>query len=167
MRVLMKRWSFKMNDNTTVSEIDKALGIDESGSIESIIYEFDEELKELNSGMGQAVDKIDNKLADNKTFHNIDDTFGELSELIQTAKGMLSSVYTYVTTSNIVDPDVVRSGADLLRSCRETVSDYLEVYKDKIKHANSIELEMIKFENRKELERLKHELKNIGKADVE
>jgi len=76
---------------------------------------------------------------------------------------MIEEVYDYVKRSEIMDPDVIRSGADLIKASTEIVREYVELYKEKMRHYQSIEMEMIKHENKKELERYKHELKSGGK----
>ena len=77
------------------------------------------------------------------------------------------NVYDYVSSSDIMDPDVIGAGADLIKASNELIREYLEIYKEKMKHLNSIDLEMIKAQNRKDLERFKFELKNGKPVDGE
>lgn len=143
---------------TTTEKLNDALGISEGDSIEDVISNFDNELETIESGMKDAVEKIDTSIVTTDV-HGLEDTFKELSDLIGSAKSMLINVYEYVSQSEILDPDVLRSGADLIKASREVIAEYLAVYKTKLQHYNNIEMEMLKFENKKQLEKYKHELK--------
>lgn len=148
--------------DTTTEKLNKALGITDNESIDDVIAGFDEELETIKNNMDTSVEKIDNSVAIND-IHSMKDTFSELSELIGSAKSMLVDVHTYVSQSEILDPDVLKSGADLIKASREVIAEYLEVYKDKMKHFHNIEMEMLKFDNKKKLEKYKHDLKSENK----
>ena len=143
---------------STTEKINEALGISSDESIDDVISNFDSELESIESGMKTTVEKIDCGIAKTDV-HGLEDTFKELSDLIGSAKSMLINVYEYVSQSEILDPDVLRSGADLIKASREVIAEYLAVYKTKLLHYNNIEMEMLKFENKKKLEKYKHELK--------
>jgi len=147
----------------STDKINEALGIGEGESIDDVLAGFDDELSNIETNMQSAVDKIDNELATQSgDIHSLTQSLGELSDLIKTSKAMLSDVYDYVSSSEIMDPDVIGAGADLLKASNELIREYLDLYKEKLRHFNSIEMEMIKAQNRKDLEQFKHDLKNQG-----
>jgi hypothetical protein len=151
-----------MNVKTPDEKISEALGIESGNTVEDVLSSFDEELENIESSMKSAVDKIDTSIDATGDMHDLRGALGELSELIGTSKSMLGDVYDYISRSEIMDPDVIRSGADLIKASTELIREYLDIYKEKIRHFNSIEMEMIKHENKKNLEKYKHELKNGG-----
>jgi hypothetical protein len=147
-----------MDKMTTTNKLNEALGITSNESIDDVIKEFDDELLSLKTDMTETVDKIDASI-EIQDIHSMKETFGELSDLIGSAKSMLVGVHDYVSSSEILDPDVLRAGADLIKSSREVISEYLNVYKQKMQHFQNIEMEMIKLENKKNFEKYKHSLK--------
>ena len=153
---------------TVTDKVNKALGIEEGGSIDDVINGFEEELSGLAEGMKNTVDKIDSAISvKSGDIHTLTESLGELSELSGTSKDMLMNVYEYIQSSDIMDPDVIGSGADLINATKELVREYLDIYKEKLRHVHNIELKMIDLDNKKELERYKHELKNGTPTDGE
>jgi hypothetical protein len=150
------------NFKTPDEKINEALGIEDSNTVEDVLSSFDEELENIESSMKNAVDKIDTSIGSTDDIHDLRGALGELSELIGVSKGMLGDVYRYIAGSEIMDPDVIRSGADLIKASTELIREYLDIYKEKIRHFNSIEMEMIKNDNKMKFEKYKHELKNGG-----
>jgi len=151
-----------MTMKTSEAKINEALGITDGGSIEDVLSSFDDELNEIESSMKNTVSKIDSSIQCKDNIHDLKDTLGELSELIGTSKGMLGDVYEYISGSEIMDPDVIRSGADLIKASNELIHEYLDIYKEKMRHFQSIEMEMIKHENKKNFELYRHELRTSG-----
>ena len=101
-------------------KINEALGIEPDGSIDDVLKEFEDEMDVLADGMKNTVAKIDNQIVSKPDdIHTLTQSLGELSDLIGTSKNMLRSVYDYVTSSDILDPDVIGSGADLIKACNE------------------------------------------------
>lgn len=145
---------------TSTDKINEALGITEGGTVDDVLAEFDKDLESIEAEMKLTVDKVDNELVKSDDIHTLTASLGELSDLIRTSKGMLGNICDYVNRSEIMDPDVIGAGADLIKASNELLREYLEIYKDKIRHFNAIELEMIKNQNKKDLELYKYELKN-------
>lgn len=145
---------------TSEDKINQALGISDDSTIDDVLAGFDNDIKSIESEMKTAVSKIDNELVKCNDVHTLTNSLGELSELIGTSKGMLKDVYDYISRSEIMDPDVIGAGADLIKASNELIHEYLEIYKEKIRHFNSIELEMIKAKNKRDLEQFKFDLKN-------
>lgn len=126
---------------------DKAKEIDDNTSI---IKPSEELSKNINQNIQQVPPNI----------YDIEASLGEISYLITTGKSILGNLYKYITDTEFVDPDVVSATAKIMEASRISISDAIELYKEKMQMAHAYTMEMQKHKNRLELEEHKAMLKH-------
>ena len=88
------------------------------------------------------------------------DVFNEMTDLSTRANEVLDAVRQEITSSSLVDPELIAAYASLLKSTREIISDYITIYRDHQNYQNKVELENIKQTHRREILKLKYDLDN-------
>ena len=96
----------------------------------------------------------------NDKIYDLNESLSELSTLVNTSRNIITNLYKYITNTDFVDPDVISSTAKMIEASRIVISDYLELYKEKMRMVNAYNMEMQKHKNRLELEAHKAELKH-------
>lgn len=84
--------------------------------------------------------------------------FVEMGDLTSRATSVLDECKKDIERSSILDAELISSYASLIKATRDIISDYIEIYRDRQKHLDKIELEERKQEHRKEIIILKDNL---------
>lgn len=94
---------------------------------------------------------------------------GDLRELISMTKGIASHLYGQLVTIDLNDPELISAAAEFIRSTRESIADFIQLYRDEQNFLYKTQLSMLQFAQKKELLKYKAELeanKNTINADV-
>ena len=152
----------KLNNILGIENIDEMLNdldipTGDDNGISNILNDIDVKVKD-------AVKTIDNQTQlynssnGDISLHTIQSSLGEISELILISKKIIKHVYEIVVTSELIDPEVIGSIAKMIEASRIAVADYIELYKDRIRFYNTLQLEYVKHQNKKELLERKHQM---------
>lgn len=98
------------------------------------------------------------QLANNKIY-NMEESLSEISFLVNKSRDIITNLYKYITNTDFVDPDIISSTAKMIEASRIVISDYLELYKEKMRMIHSFNMEIQKHKNRLELEEHKAMIK--------
>ena len=112
----------------------------------------------------------DNLSEDNslQIFKTAENSLNDLKDLILLTKGISNHLYGQLISVDVADPNLIAATAEFIKSTRESISDFIQIYRDEREFFHKAQLAMIQFNNRKELIRYKHELDNIkGTIDIE
>lgn len=165
--------------------LDKKLGIGDNGisdindlfnqkDIDEILNQANNKIKDIDSELKDRKIEIDKALADTTSLTlktkedlivadqkvlEIDESLKEITALITTSKNIIQKVYSFINTTSFIDGDVISAAAKMIEAARITISDYIELYKEKMKLASSFQMEILKHKNRLELEDYKANLK--------
>lgn len=85
-------------------------------------------------------------------------TLNDLRDLISMTKGIATHLYGQLTTIDLNDPDLVSAAAEFIRSTRESISDFVQLYRDEQQFMYKTQLSMMQFAQKKELLKFKAEL---------
>lgn len=99
-----------------------------------------------------------------------ENTLGDLRELIHMTKTIANRLYGQLVTIDISDPNLIMAAAEFVRSTRESIADFIQLYRDEQSFLYKTQLSMLEFAQKKELIKYKAELdanKNALDADVE
>lgn len=156
-----------MNDILAEELLDKDNIIDSFS--DDAIDPRDALLNEINNMQTEVVD-VKNSIDTLKTVGDPvtnGNFFNEMSDLASRANSVLDSCKQDIERSSILDADLVAAYAALIKSTHEIISDYLDIYRDRQKHINKIELEELKQEHRKEIIRMKDDMDKSIHSDTE
>ena len=156
-------------------EIDEALGI---GSIDQFLSDLNVDQKEaegfrnLDEKVKQNVDLIDSQIQEYQEngiqavdVANIGTSLQELKGLIEISKGTIKRIYEQLTDSEMmIDGELVGSLSKLLEATHLTVSEYINLYRDRMVFYDKVRLEMLKHQQKKELLERKHQM-DLEKID--
>jgi len=156
-------------------EIDKALGI---GSIDEFLSDLNIDEKEaegfrnLDEKVKENVDLIDSQIQEYQEngiqavdVANIGTSLQELKGLIEISKGTIKRIYEQLTDSEMmIDGELVGSLSKLLEATHLTVSEYINLYRDRMAFYDKVRLEMLKHQQKKELLERKHQM-DLEKID--
>lgn len=92
---------------------------------------------------------------------NNDEVFNEMSDLTNRATSILDVCKNAISSTSLVDSDLIEAYASMIKATREVISEYIEIYKIRQQHLDRIELENIKHKNRKELVLYKKDIENM------
>ena len=155
-------------------ELDKALGIDSLDSFLSDLNVEDEagKIREVDEKVRESVDRIDSQMEEYRKngiqavdVSNIGSSLGELRELIDVSKGTIRRIYDQLADSEMmIDSELVGSLSKLLEATHLTVSEYINLYRDRASFYDKVRLEMLKHEQKKELLERKHQM-DLEKID--
>ena len=90
---------------------------------------------------------------------DITKSLDELNGIIGYTKGILTSLYQYVTQTNLIDPDVIAAVAKIIDSGSTSIKTYIELYREQIRCASNLKLELLRHQSKMEVEEKKAELK--------
>ena len=159
---------------TAKAKLDAALGIEQDTSID----DFLESLTLDNDSAKNAVDKIDETIkkevssidANIDSIQKIDDfsrqseslieikkSLSNIDELISISKEIIKHIYEGVVSTELVDSETIHAAATLIESCHLNVKEYIDLYKDRLKFCEKVQLEMLKHKNNLEILEKKHQ----------
>lgn len=159
---------------TAKEKIDDLLGIKEGGSIDDFLNDLQMEtdqvsatLSTLNDGMKQSVEEIDKNIANLScnvgensvlTMTQVDNSLGELRDLIDISKKVIMHVYESVITTDLVDSELIGAMAKLIEATHINIADYIDLYKQRVAYYDKLKIMNYQQQQKIELMRLKHEL---------
>jgi len=121
--------------------------------------EIDGDIDEVTKEITTISPATSNNLPATSKIYNMEESLGEISYLVGKSRDIITNLYSYITKTDFVDPDIISSTAKMIEASRVVISDYIELYKEKMRMIHSINMEMQKHRNRLELEEHKAELK--------
>ena len=159
---------------TTKQKIDDLLGIKEGGTIDDFLNDLQMEtdqvsatLSTLNNGMKQTVEDIDKSITNLScnvgensvlTMTQVDNSLGELHDLIDISKKVIMHVYESIITTDLVDSELIGAMAKLIEATHINIADYIDLYKQRVAYYDKLKIMNYQQQQKIELMRLKHEL---------
>lgn len=121
----------------------------------------------LKDGDGSASVRIDNMV-------NVESAFKSIEDLVDTTKQMIGTVYSIISSCDVLDSETVSAAASLITSTKSLISEYLGLYKQRVKFFDNMKMETLKQQHRLELLEKKYQLdeekwnrQNTKPVDVE
>ena len=168
-----------MSDN----KIDKALGLENGKSFDDFLAELNVDSKsDVADATGKIDDKVKEKVAEIDgaitqykangvqavDVAKVENSLTEIKELIDASKDIIVHVRDSIKSTDLVDPELVESFAQLIKSSHAATKEYINLYQQRVKFYDQIRLEMMKHEQRKELLQMKHDLdmQSVKKVDA-
>ena len=105
----------------------------------------------MKDGDGSASVRIDNMV-------NVEGAFKFIEDLVDTTKQMIGTVYSIISSCDVLDSETVSAAASLITSTKQLIAEYLGLYKQRVKFFDNVKMETLKQENRERLLRLKYQL---------
>ena len=105
----------------------------------------------MKDGDGSASVRIDNMV-------NVESAFKSIEDLVDTTKQMIGTVYSIISSCDVLDSETVSAAASLITSTKQLIAEYLGLYKQRVKFFDNVKMEMMKQEHRKELLQMKYDL---------
>ena len=82
---------------------------------------------------------------------NVENAFKSIEDLVDSTKQMIASVYSIISSCDVLDSETVGAAASLIGETRQLLSEYTSLYKQRVKFFDNVKLEMLKQQHRKEL----------------
>ena len=147
-------------------KIDELLGISEgidayldTLSVDSVTDQF----KNVDENVNNAVQTIDAQLSSynikNVSSINIpviESSLNEIHELINQSKEIIKHVHDNIVTTDLLDSETIDSFSHLLEAAHLMISEYINLYKDRLAFLDKIKYALFQQEQKKELMQLKH-----------
>lgn len=169
----MKTAKEKLNEKLGIKDINDIFNQDD---IDAILNDSKIEIANIDNKIKNKAKELDEKVEANKvliTSNNIDaniqitdnkiydleQSLSEITFLVNKSKDIITNLYTYITNTDFVDPDIISSTAKMIEASRIVIADYIELYKEKMKMIHAFNMEMQKHKNRMELEEYKAQIK--------
>ena len=89
---------------------------------------------------------------------NVQNALGEIRELIDVSKATIKHVYEQIASSELCDPEAVQALAKVLESSHLTISEYINLYRDRVQFYDKVRMEQLKHHYRIEEMDHKHKL---------
>jgi hypothetical protein len=161
-------------------KLDEKLGIKDiteifnQNDIDAILKDSKIEIDKIDNKIKNKAKEIDTKIDTNKELittcpatvqltnnkiYDLEESLSEISFLVNKSRDIITNLYTYITNTDFVDPDIISSTAKMIEASRIVISDYLELYKEKLRMIHSFNMEIQKHKNKLELEEHKAALK--------
>lgn len=86
------------------------------------------------------------------------ETFTDLHDLVKMTKTIANHLYDQLVTMDVTDPNLVEATAEFIRSTRESIADFIQIYRDEQAFLHKIQLSMLQFSQKKDLLKYKAEL---------
>lgn len=130
---------------------------------------IDSKVKENIENIDSQIERYNENGVQNLDITNIETSLSEIKDLINISKQTIKHVYDSLVSNELVDPELVGSLSKLLEATHITISEYIDLYKNRLAFCDKVKLEMMKFMQKKELMEIKHkydlEKINIQKVD--
>lgn len=154
------------NISNPKEHLDSLLGISDSSTNKSIDDYLNElevnqvSLDNIETNIKENISTIDNKIANFKIedIGDIQSSLGNIAELINTSKNIISHLYNNIVNTDLIDTELVNATASFIEVAHRNTKEYIDLYKDRMRFLDKVKFEMIQLENKKELMRYKHEL---------
>lgn len=151
----------------STKKINEALGI---SNIDDFLSDLDvkddvEQLEDIDNSMKENIEKIDNQIQTYNEqgvtkidIYDIQSSLSEIKDLINISKDTIKHVYDSLVLSELVDSELVSAFAKLMESTKLTVSEYIQLYKDRLAFYDKVRFESLKHKNDMEKIKYKHDL---------
>lgn len=151
----------------SIKKLNEALGID---NIDNYLQDLDikddvKQFEDIDRQVQNNITKIDTQVANykEKGIANIDildisQSLNEIKDLINVSKDTIRHVYDQITTTDLVDSEAVQALSKLIEATHLTVSEYINLFKDRLAFYDKIRFEAIKHKNDMEKIKYKHDL---------
>ena len=100
---------------------------------------------------GSASVRIDNLI-------NVEAAFKSIEDLVDTTKQMIGTVYSIISSCDVLDSETVSAAASLITSTKQLIAEYLGLYKQRVKFFDNVKMETLKQQHRLELMERKYQL---------
>ena len=157
-----------MNDGTNADETQSVIDqtaklieetkekVDEiEGQFQHNIQVIDEAKNQIQTNMkdgdGSASVRIDNMV-------NVESAFKSIEDLVDTTKQMIGTVYSIISSCDVLDSETVSAAASLITSTKQLIAEYLGLYKQRVKFFDNVKMETLKQQHRLELMERKYQL---------
>lgn len=147
-------------------KLDNLLGISDDSKVKTIDDYLNEleinqtSLSDIENDIKTNLTNIDNNISNFKieNIGDIQSSLGNIAELINTSKNIISHLYNNIINTDLIDTELVNATASFIEVAHRNTKEYIDLYKDRMKFLDKVKFEMIQLENKKELMRYKHEL---------
>ena len=163
-----------MNSKLAKDKLDKALGIDPGGSIDDLLDkldlntdEYSETFNEVGSKVKDVISDIDKNIDVIKNsgiesvqseILDLNNSLKQVSDLISISKGIITHLYNVITSSELVDAELIGSSAAFISAAQASISEYIALYKDRMKFYDAVRLRAIDHKNKMEEIKFRDEL---------
>lgn len=151
-------------------KIDEMLGIQDNQSIDDYLDSLNMNVDQISATFGQIEDSVKQSVSDIDseiakmnsdqnsilTIQNLDLSLKEIEDLIGLSKQIFKHIYDSITTTDLIDSELVHSCASMLESIHLNLAEFISIYKDKQKYIDKIKLMIFQQQQKKELMELKH-----------
>jgi len=148
----------KLNDALGISNIDDFLS-------DLDIKEEVKQFEDIDKQVKENVDKIDTQVANYKEngvakvdITDISSSLNEIKDLIDVSKDTIRHVYDQITSTELLDSEAVQALSKLIEATHLTVSEYINLFKDRLAFYDKVRFEAIKHKNDMEKIKYKHDL---------
>lgn len=165
---------------TPKEKLDKALGIDSSSSIDEFLSLISTEndnaeksIKAIDDTIKETITEVDNEIATSPqnglSIKNIEANLNGINELISVSKDIIRQIYNVISSSDLMDPEIIASAATFIEACHSNIKEWIDLYKDRIRFVDKVKFEMLQQQHKKELIQFKHdlEMEKLKKTTVE
>ena len=150
---------FGITGGKSVDEFLSSLTL-ESDDVQNTVLSIDQQLKDQ-------VEKLESYQVSIQTGQSTDvmldiasmsKSLKEVEELIQMSKSVIQHVANSILATSLIDSEAVQAYSKLLESIHISISEFIQVYKDKQNFINKIKFALFQQEQKKELMLYKHNL---------
>lgn len=169
---------------TPKQKLDKELGIDSSSSIDEFLAKLSVEddsasksIQAIDDTIKDTVEDVDKSIANFSTsdtnsvltIKNIETNLNGINDLIDISKDIIRQIYTNISSSDLIDPEIIASAATFIEACHSNIKEWIDLYRDRIKFIDKVKFEMLQQQHKKELIQFKHdlEMKRIKESSIE
>lgn len=144
-------------------KLDELLGI--SNGIDDFLNSLSvdtisDQIQNVDQSIHNNINVIDSQLSgtSNIDIVKIENSLAEIRELIDTSKSILKHVHASIVTTDLCDSELIQAFSKLLEAAHLTISEYIDLYKNRLAFLDRIKFAMFQQEQKKELMLLKHKL---------
>lgn len=156
---------------TTKERIDNALGISGGKSIDEMLDSLNVEAEEFHKAfdgmdgrISAEIELIDEKAAQLQrseiggqlAINDMTASLREIEKMIVSGQRVFQHVVDNITSSDLLDPELVHAAASFLESIHLNVAEFISIYKAKTKFVEKIKVMVFQQQQRIELAELKH-----------
>lgn len=143
----------------TIDDFLDDLEVDEN-QISSALSSIDAEVKQTVQNLDVGISKLSTNLGEQDliTVTQVEDNLKELKDLIDTSKRVIQHVYESIVTSDLVDSELIQAMAKLIEATHINISDYIDLYKQKIAFFDKVKLMNLQYMQKADLLKLKYKL---------
>ena len=169
----------KLTSKLAKEKLDEALGIDPNGSIDDLFSGLDlndekgitykDAFNRIGSEVQDSIKEIDSNIQTIKSneianvqseIFDLNENLKNVSELISISKGIILHLYNTIVSSELIDAELVASAASFITAAQSSISEYLTLYRERMRFYDTIRIKMLEHENKEKELRLKAELFN-------